>query len=207
MRVVIWNVNGCRAGLGAVTTALTACAPDVVCLNEITRPHSLEIARRLGMMSTTSARWRHRIANAVLTTGSPARAQRVGLPHPRGAQRRSAVALRWRGVGIVVTHLGLTADERVPQMRRVLSLCDAPAILAGDLNEGPGGAAFALAAAHLRDAAPDAGDTFPADAPRARIDVCFVTPGIAVVSSEVRDLGASDHRALIVVLQAPRAAI
>jgi endonuclease/exonuclease/phosphatase family metal-dependent hydrolase len=62
----------------------------------------------------------------------------------------------------------------------VRSFAGLPVVVAGDLNEEPGGASWrALAEAGLRDLGGDqeAESTFPAGDPRSRIDAVFATDG------------------------------
>lgn len=83
----------------------------------------------------------------------------------------------------------------------------APLVLAGDLNEQPGEPAWQRLGADLLDAYPRApvgdGRTYPARAPRRRIDAIFVSESIRVRAVWVPDqptvdlCGASDHRPVV----------
>ncbi|MGW4027074.1 endonuclease/exonuclease/phosphatase family protein, partial [Streptomyces sp. NPDC005009] len=56
----------------------------------------------------------------------------------------------------------------------------------------------------LRDAAPDAGGTYPAIAPVKRIDLITVSPGIRVASARTVATEASDHRPVVTDLRVHR---
>lgn len=83
-----------------------------------------------------------------------------------------------------------------------------PLVVCGDLNERPGGAAWS-AWGDARDPAPAAGPTFPAAAPRSRIDAVLAGPGVEVLSyddggADPGDVGAaSDHVPVVAVLGLP----
>jgi endonuclease/exonuclease/phosphatase family metal-dependent hydrolase len=124
-------------------------------------------------------------------------------PQRRGATlaELSLGGCRFTAVG---THLGLTPDERARQARRLLGLVapDAPPpVLAGDLNEEPGGAVSAVLSERLVDAAVAGGDpgtpTFSTRSPRRRIDQVWADPGLPVTGYDVLDSAdvraASDH--------------
>ncbi|MGH8970457.1 MAG: endonuclease/exonuclease/phosphatase family protein, partial [Actinomycetes bacterium] len=81
----------------------------------------------------------------------------------------------------------------------------------GDLNEAPGQRAWtALHDGGLRDPDPASGPTFPATAPRKRIDAVLVSDEVEVVDYRVVDepgvARASDHRPVLAVLRVPSAA-
>ncbi|WP_337059623.1 endonuclease/exonuclease/phosphatase family protein [Kineococcus sp. G2] len=117
-------------------------------------------------------------------------------------------------------HLGLDAAERVEHALRLVPpappapacapWADAPLVVAGDLNEGPGGAARAVLTARLADAAEVAGAafaTFPARSPRRRIDVVLADPRLlpaAVTTPPVAVAArATDHLAVVADLRLP----
>jgi endonuclease/exonuclease/phosphatase family metal-dependent hydrolase len=176
-----------------------------------------KLARECGLLYVTGGR----------TTGGVALLAhlRVDVHDARDGLLSKHAGLHQRGVAAVVvsrageqllvasTHLGLKADERAAHAAEVLTLLHevpAPhAVLAGDLNEPPGGPAWrAFQAGGLRDLGPGSGPTFPAPAPRKRIDAILGSPGIAALEYRVVDdpavERASDHRPVLAVLQVPR---
>jgi endonuclease/exonuclease/phosphatase family metal-dependent hydrolase len=137
------------------------------------------------------------------------------LPQPAWQPRRGVVAaqLRIEGrlVGVVGCHLSLDRDRRLGEVRRVLEVADTlrgPVVLAGDLNERPGGPSWQrLAAAGFVDHGGGDWPTFPADDPQRRIDALLVRGDVTV--THVGDPGvdpallaeASDHRPVLGVLE------
>jgi endonuclease/exonuclease/phosphatase family metal-dependent hydrolase len=128
---------------------------------------------------------------------------------------RGAVLVRGSvgGVGFTVagSHLATDAAERPAQaalLAAELAAAGDPVILAADLNEVAGGAAWESLAKGRRDAAgDDATPTFPSTAPRARIDAILVDPAVEVRSYEVvggaAARRASDHLPVLVELALP----
>jgi endonuclease/exonuclease/phosphatase family metal-dependent hydrolase len=85
-----------------------------------------------------------------------------------------------------------------------------PLVLAGDLNERPGGPVWATLSERLEDAAAAVGDdgpTYSSDRPRRRIDAIFTDPRIVVeryaVLRTAATSRASDHLPLYAELKLP----
>jgi endonuclease/exonuclease/phosphatase family metal-dependent hydrolase len=121
---------------------------------------------------------------------------------------------------VIDAHLSSGDDDelRVRQAHHVLSILpdSLPTVLVGDLNATPrAGSINALIDGGLLDAWPagapagEPGFTYPANAPRRRIDYVMVSRGVAIAEVSVPDdLGAamsglSDHRPLLVRLELP----
>lgn len=219
LRVLVWNVRGLRAGVGAVGAVVEREEPDVALLSEVGRTgfRLRRLTRRLGMSAASGLRvWRRGVPNAVLAR-PPWRIVSDGLvvlPRRGGTHRRGVVSAVLGRSGhrltAVAVHLGLSARERLDHVRRIwerIPALRAPVLLGGDLNEQPGEPAAAWLAERMWDAFEAAGeppdDTYPADAPRARIDYLFVTEGVSVtavrVAGEAGD--ASDHLPLVADLE------
>jgi endonuclease/exonuclease/phosphatase family metal-dependent hydrolase len=106
-------------------------------------------------------------------------------------------------VTAVSVHLSLTPEERLAHTEHVLQALEGrtPLVVAGDLNEGPAGAAWQRleAAGRLRAVSPTR-PTYPAHAPRRRLDVVFASAGLRVLPHrevlvpESAYAAASDHR-------------
>lgn len=200
-------MRGLHDGAGRVAAGLRALDVDVLALAEPPRgplgPRRLDaLAAAAGMRVVARVR-----TCAVLV--------RVGLEATggRGVRQRWTPGLTRRGVAIadvvgirvMAVHLGLRAPERALHTDRLVRLVAAtpgPCVVAGDLNEAPGGASWRSLRRALRDLAPGSGPTFPATAPRARIDA-VLGRGVDVRAGAVLGPafgGASDHLPVVVTL-------
>jgi endonuclease/exonuclease/phosphatase family metal-dependent hydrolase len=189
-----------------------------------------EVARLLDMDFHFHAVWQIEggsYGNAVLSR-RPLRLVRAGsLPGPFGRFARETRGVLWMAVrmddgqelNVFNTHLGLSPRERREQARALLGSdwlghpeCGEAAVLCGDLNCGPGSAAYGLLLSRLRDAQlafkgrrPQR--TWFSGYPVARPDHVLVGKHVRVVSASVlhsRLAGtASDHLPLAVDLELP----
>lgn len=127
----------------------------------------------------------------------------VLLPRRPGLHRRAValaeVVVGGRALTLAGTHLDLDPAARRDSARRVRALLPAgPLVLGADVNEEPGGPAWAALSDGLAGGSP--GPTFPARRPRRRIDALLTT--LEVRTLEVVDTGAaSDHLALVAELR------
>jgi endonuclease/exonuclease/phosphatase family metal-dependent hydrolase len=222
MRIVSFNIQHARTPDGVVDTAAMArwCAglgAHVLGLQEVddrlrrsdrvdqaaavAEATGLEVvfgpARRVGRRG-----W---YGNALLAAGPIGDVEVVALPRrswrrePRSAIV-AGVTVGGRRLSVAATHLSTAADEAAAQLAAVLGALmvrPAPRVLLGDLNLHPQQVGPALAATGLA-LADSVAFTFPALAPRARIDHVAVG-GLAVTGVSVMDAApVSDHRALVV---------
>ena len=223
LRVLSYNVLSLRRGTDRVAAVIRATGADVVCVQEAPRflfwrRRCRALARAAGLRVVTGGR----PAAAVLLLARPGldvvATRDVKLPwRPPRHRRGLAMALfRLGGADVVVAsaHLSLDDAERRAQASLVLRHVGAlrvPAVLAGDVNEGPADQAWRLLAAALPDAyetAP-AGDglTFSSERPRRRIDAVFVDRRLRVVSCGVPGVPglveASDHLPVLATIEVP----
>ena len=220
-RVMTYNVHqGYDAGnvpsLDRLVDTIAREAPDVLVLQEVVRGWLIDgqhdvagvLAARLGMRYVFGPTIGDLYGNAVLSRYPMTDVRRVAFARQPGAryQPRGAILLTVAGVLVIATHLDEHADAsaiRLEQVRTLLREWDGrrPAILACDCNALPDTPELALIdAAGFGDLAAQAGGaapTFPADAPRERIDYLFGT-GVQASQAHVVDSTASDHRALVV---------
>jgi endonuclease/exonuclease/phosphatase family metal-dependent hydrolase len=237
LRVMSWNLRGAaKPRLDSVVEIVQAHEPDVLALQEVRRGQARRIAGLLGWRRPAwalkhnpywPAWWlaeglavlsHHRLAvhpPVVLTPEIDRRTfrRRILLPAEvllDGDQR----------VLVIDAHLSSGDDDelRVRQAHHVLSILpdSLPTVLVGDLNATPrAGSITTLIGGGLLDAWPAAapagqpGFTYPANAPRRRIDYVMVSAGLGIAEVSVPDdLGAamgglSDHRPLLVRLELP----
>jgi endonuclease/exonuclease/phosphatase family metal-dependent hydrolase len=153
-----------------------------------------------------------RFGNAVVVRGELRDVEAVKLPGrgwPGFRDRRAGMIAEARvgelTVTLAVAHLSTTRADATAELRRLLDrLGRRPGswILGGDFNLGAAAVAAILAGSGL-SLVRTGGPTFPASAPRARIDhiaLRGLTPGAA----EVVALAVSDHRALVLEVEVAR---
>ena len=213
VRVASYNTRDFLDDHRLAARVVRAIDPDVLCLQEV--PRRLFGGRRVARFAAAcEMSWpgRHRGSGGT-TVFTSARVRVVGSEHLR-------LPVHWpdrtRGFAVVTVavpcgaeltavsvHLGLKAPERVAHTERILAaLADrGPLVLAGDLNEGHSGGAWRLLDVpdRLRLVSPEQ-PTYPARAPRRRLDVVFASPELRVLPHRevlVPDAvyaAASDHR-------------
>lgn len=221
LRVVTYNVHGLADDRPALVGLVRELAPDVLVLQEAPRRFRWRhkcaaLAHQLGMVVATGGG--PGLGNLILThlrvevTGTGARR----LPHTPGRHLRGAVFAHCRVAAtpftVVGTHLSYDPAELTGHARQLadwLARLPGPVILAGDLNDRPGGPAWEILRQGRVDAATADGaaaaGTFPATAPDRRIDAVFVDPAVTVRGCRAVDSEAarraSDHLPVVADLQ------
>jgi endonuclease/exonuclease/phosphatase family metal-dependent hydrolase len=217
LRVLVYNVKGFRRGANNVARAISHLAPDVALLQECGPRRRLKrFAGALGMDAIAVHRWFRRSIHDAVLVRPPWRVITYRLhrfPRAKGAIPRGALVARIGRAGtrlwVFSTHLGLHPGVRRRNAEELMNLVlalDEPAIVGGDLNEGPDGKAASWLAERLWDAwaqvGQGPGETFPGEDPTARIDYLFASEKIQVHEAAViRTLEAtvaSDHLPLVV---------
>ncbi|MEZ7154212.1 endonuclease/exonuclease/phosphatase family protein [Streptomyces althioticus] len=132
-------------------------------------------------------------------------------PVPAPAPGFAEIVIRVKGVRTHVysTHLDYRADPsiraaQVDDMLGILADDRGPSVLVGDFNAETSAPELAPLWHTLRDAAPDAGLTYPAIAPQKRIDLITVSDGVTVTGARTHVTDASDHRPVVADLRLPR---
>jgi endonuclease/exonuclease/phosphatase family metal-dependent hydrolase len=232
VRVLSYNIRSMRDDTDALARVITGCAPDLVLVQEA--PRFFRWRKKLARLA--------RAADLVILTGGgtaagPAilcslratveRTEDVLLPLTPGQYRRgfATAVVRFGGarVGVLSCHLSLQKDERYEQsgllLDRLAGMGVEHAIAGGDLNEGPGGRAFARLTESLQDCwatAPWGSEhTWTRTGPRRRIDAIFTTKGVEVLGCgvplglpgvAVADLRrATDHLPVLASVRVPAA--
>jgi endonuclease/exonuclease/phosphatase family metal-dependent hydrolase len=151
-------------------------------------------------------RWRS-YGNALLARGAIGDVEVIKLPRPSDGEQRVAivaqVAVNGVDMAVGATHLSFRRGEGAPQLAVLLDALaerDGPRVLLGDLNLGPAVVEPALLTAGYQVA--PTGPTFPAGAPRTRIDFVAVS-GLEVVSASTPAPGMSDHLPVVAEVSPP----
>ncbi|MEV5876551.1 endonuclease/exonuclease/phosphatase family protein [Streptomyces sp. NPDC052101] len=230
IRVLSYNIRSMRDDTAALARVITACAPDLVLVQEA--PRFPRWRKKLARLAAASGQ-------VILTGGGTAagpailcslratveRTEDILLPLTPGLHRRglatAVVRFGAARVGVISCHLSLDRNERYEQgamvLDRLAGLGVEHAVAGGDLNESPGGRTFRLLAGSLQDCravAPWGGEnTWPHSAPPQRIDAVFATKGIEVLGCGVpldqpgvtrADLtAATDHLPVLAALRVP----
>ncbi|MFC8202170.1 endonuclease/exonuclease/phosphatase family protein [Streptomyces sp. NPDC057298] len=230
IRVLSYNIRSMRDDTDALARVITACAPDLVLIQEA--PRFFRWRKKLARLAAASGQV---VLSGGATASGPAllcslratveRTEDVLLPLTPGLHRRgfaTAVVRFGRArVGVLSCHLSLQKDERHEQGRLLLdhlSALDTPyAVAGGDLNERPGGRTFKRLSTELQDGwavAPWGGEyTSTPDDPHQRIDALFATEGVrflgcgvpldhpGVTEADLR--AATDHLPVLAALRVP----
>ncbi len=209
MRVVSWNVRSLRDDSAGVAAVLRDLRPDIALVQEAprllgSRCANARLARRAGLVRVVGGA--SAAGNLLLVSASVRvlSSQAVRLPKHPGLHRRGAVraSLEVDGHRLTVlgTHLDLEAVARLASAAQLRGLGPVD-VVAGDLNEQPGGPAWRALSDGLVDVAAACGPTFPLSAPRRRIDAVFVAASFEVTAVEVpRVPPVTDHLPVVVDL-------
>jgi endonuclease/exonuclease/phosphatase family metal-dependent hydrolase len=218
LTVLTYNVRGLRDDLAALQRVIRGSGARLVFVQEVprffrVRARAADLARRCGMVVVAGGAGSagNLLMGDVGVTVHGARTELFPLTPGRHLRAATVadLSLAGRRFTAVGTHLSLDGDERARQARALLELAGpGPAVVAGDLNEEPGGAVTATLSERLVDAAVAGGDpgtpTFPARRPDRRIDHVFADPALPVLGYDVLDgpdaRAASDHLPVRVTL-------
>lgn len=232
IRVLSYNIRSMRDDTDALARVITACAPDLVLVQEA--PRFFRWRKKLARLAAASGQV---ILTGGATAAGPAilcslratveRTEDVLLPLTPGEHRRgfATAVVRFGGarLGVLSCHLSLREDERYEQsgmlLDRLAGMGVDHIVAGGDINERPGGPTFRRLADALQDCrvtAPWGGEhTWIRNEPHRRIDAIFATKGIEVLGCGVplghpgvtdTDLRtATDHLPVLSALRVPAA--
>lgn len=228
VRLLSYNVRSMRDDRAALARVVRRLRPDVVCVQEAPRFLGWRRLRRsFGRRTALRPVTLRRAAGLELYAGPRAavldRGHRLLTPVP-GLHRRGLVfgLFEVRGARFVAAgvHLDLEeegrrrhAGEIVAELDRLGDVLGAPVVVAGDVNDQPGGPAWDALAERFQDAGAVAPygleHTFTAVRPTRRIDGVFADPAVGVLRCGVPDEAdllagypaASDHRPVLAELR------
>ncbi|MFJ5259201.1 endonuclease/exonuclease/phosphatase family protein [Streptomyces sp. NPDC088387] len=230
IRVLSYNVRSLHDDPAALARVITACAPDLVLIQEA--PRFFRWRKKLSRLAAASGTV---VLSGGATASGPAllctlratveRTEDVLLPLTPGLHRRgfatAVVRFGAARLGVVSCHLSLQKEERRAQsgmlLDRLAGMGVEHAVAGGDLNERPDGPAFARLSETLQDCrtvAPWGGEhTWTRTGPPSRIDAIFATKGVEVLGCGVpeglpgvtgTDLrAATDHLPVLAALRVP----
>jgi endonuclease/exonuclease/phosphatase family metal-dependent hydrolase len=215
LRLMSYNVAGLRGDQVALAAVVRSLRPDVMVVQEAPRrlrwrSRCADLARRVDLVYAAGGL--PGLGNLLLVDLGVRVHDTWCLRYPLtpGRHMRGAALARCSMGGstfvIAGTHLATDPAERPGQaavLARALAEVQTPIILAGDVNEEPGGEAWTTLADGRVDAASafsaqaEAEATFPAAGPAQRLDAIFVDRRLAVTEYRVVDTPearrASDH--------------
>jgi endonuclease/exonuclease/phosphatase family metal-dependent hydrolase len=226
LRLLSYNVRSLKDDADAVAAVIRACAPDVVAVQEAPRKlrwrsKRAALARKSGLVVATA----DRPGGLMLMTSLAAKVLSTRftvLPKAPDLHQRAAtlaeIELRGSRWTVASVHLSLDADERTRHLEPLWQFLDghaSPLVVAGDLNEDPGGPVWQSLAARMQDAfvvSPDGpAETFRTRHPFRRIDAVFADPAVEVVACHAVHeapgvtpnllVAASDHLPVLAVLR------
>ena len=221
MRVATFNIKNGQNGNGRVDLrrlerACAALAADVLAIQEVDRfarrtgfrDEMRLIARATGLEAVfgeaARKRWRS-YGNVLLARGPITDVEVLKLPRPSAGEPRVAIVARVTigrvAMSVGATHLSFRRGEGAVQLDVLLAALaerDGPRLLLGDLNIGPEVVVPAVEAAGYTVAPTE--PTFPASAPRTRIDFIAVS-GLEVVAASTPEVGTSDHLPVVAELR------
>ena len=221
VRVMTYNILlGGRRGQ-PLYDVLRAVEPDVLIVNESPkRPFTWRrtcrrFAAKAGLRYVVGGRSAGSNLIAVGSGVGVKASDAMVLPQPFGQPRRGIAwaQLRVEGhlLGVVACHLSLNAERRRAEVARVVEVAGSlrgPVVVAGDINETPGGPSWAtLRAAGFVDEGGRSWRTFPADDPEKRLDALLVRGDARVLSHGDPGVdpellvAASDHRPVLASLE------
>ena len=156
---------------------------------------------------------RFRSENGILSKYKIVKAETVIIPDPspkrvKGGFYETRCILKAtleNGYTVLVTHFGLCIDEQENAVKELLNhITDKKCILMGDFNITPDNELLNPIREKLKDASQgfcENKGSWPSDKPRMKIDYIFVSPDIEVISADIPELIASDHRPHLAIIK------
>ena len=221
MKIASFNVQHCNAFLEqkinyrVISDAILSLDADIVGLNEIySRGEGVRLDEQTEVLGALTGYRYRRFARAIdfkdgrygngFLSRIPIESSEV-IPVPKGntaqAHYEDRCLLKVRlegGITVLVIHFGLNFDEQENAVHTVLeNLADEKCVLMGDFNIDPDSELLLPIRAKMKDTAElfDAPLlSFPSDRPNCKIDYIFVSPDVNVISADIPEIIASDHR-------------
>lgn len=227
-RVMTFNIHHAQGTDGKVDVARIAALiktqqVDIVALQEVDRRTlrtagrdlPAELAKLTGMSACFGKNLDYQggeYGNAILTRFAILQQTNVHYkmlhPHEQRGLLQALLDVHGRKLLFMSTHLDYHNDdaERALDVKTINSAVEgganAPAILCGDFNEGPGSRTYNRLGAFLTDAWKTVGEgsgfTFASSGPWHRIDYIWYSKGLLPLNASVPKTNASDHLPVVV---------
>jgi len=224
MKIMSFNTQHClnflerKIDFQVMANAIKSINPDIVGLNEI-RDSGIddEYDKQTFILSELTDMKYHYFAKAIEVNGANPygnallskipilSSETISVPDPefkndcgRYETRCLLKAKLEGGITVLVIHFGLNSDEQKNAVKIVLENIEKEkCILMGDFNVIPENDILNPIKEHMKDVA-DWFDrplfSFPSDKPNVKIDYIFVSQDVEVVSADIPEIIASDHR-------------
>lgn len=223
MNIMSFNVQHCmnyitrKIDFDVMANAINSCNPDIVGLNEMFDEGPLEeYTNQASELSKRTGLKYYYFAEAINEDGNPygnailsrfpiisAETIHIPDPNPRTGNRyyetRGMLKVKLEnGYTVLVSHFGLNTDEQANAVKTAIENMEKEkTILMGDFNCEPNDSVLIP----LRKLMKDTANLFkkkllsyPSDKPTRKIDYIFVTSDIKVISADIPEIIASDHR-------------
>lgn len=223
MRIMSYNTFFCtnclsmKRDFNIIAQAIRSCQPDIVGLNEMYEKSDMdEFDKQTQKLSVLTGMKNHTFAeactleegtfgNALLSLNEFYDVSVIPIPEEEiktGTQLyepRCLLKVKYKnGLTVLVTHFGLNPDEHINAVKTVLEHTEnEKCIFMGDLNVTPDNTVLNPIREKLNDVSALVNDrtlTFPSTGPTKKIDYIFTSKDIEVLSVNVPDIIASDHK-------------
>ncbi len=224
MKLMSFNTQHClnyleqKVDYEIMARAIEECEADIVGLNEMFDDGmGAAFGAQTEKLSALTGLENHFFAKAISDGWGPygngllsrykiESAERIIIPDPNpreypGGYYETRCILKARlegGITVLVTHFGLNPDEHRNAVKSVLEhITDEKCILMGDFNIEPDNELLLPIRERMVDTgahfSPDK-KSWPSDKPKVKIDYIFISHDIELVSADIPELVASDHR-------------
>ncbi len=224
MKIMTFNTLHClnyieqKIDFQIMADTIKECGADIVGLNEIRgKGTDSEYDNQTAILSELSGIEYYYFAkaieignknpygNAILSKYPIVRAETIPVPDPNPKtgteyyETRCLLKAKLEGgITVIVIHFGLNLDEQINAVNTVIeNLENEKCILMGDFNVTPEDDVLKPIRERMKDAADFFEKpllSFPSDNPDRKIDYIFVSPDVEVITADIPEIIASDHR-------------
>ena len=211
-----------------VARIIRAADPDVACLQEVDTAapdqaefdHTIQLSRLTGLHATFAGVFKHRNGGmwgeAILSKEKPLSVREFHMDEVKRGPRRVALIAEFPKYVVCCTHLALEEEDRVKQSRLLLGELrneTKPVFLCGDLNSTPDLEPMRVLYERYATISATDGNTWPSHHLTAKMAECIdyimldkthASRVPVLKRSVIKDNEASDHCAVIVVLDGTR---